>query len=153
MKYNDPNYHKINYSNYSLKELYYERINIIKNIYNHNPKSLYKFVDTIESEILKDEKGMILLVNLQIISENRRELENLHIKNAEERKFKFLKLLESANNCENILNLNKDSIITYEEKIYKNWITIMGYMSNFTNNFINEFKEFILLCRCNKSIK
>lgn len=152
MKYNDPNYHKINYSNYSLKELYEERINIIKNIYNYNPKSLYKLIDTIESEILKDEKGMILLVNLQIIAENRRHLEYNYC-SKEQHYYLFSKLLESAHNCETLLDLEKDSIITREEKIYKNCLNILHFMGEFTNNFINEFKEFILLCGCNKSIK
>ena len=152
MKYNDPNYHKINYSNYSLKELYYERINIIKNIYNYNPKSLYKLVDTIESEILKHEKGMTLLVNLQIIAENRRHLEYNYC-SKEQHYYLFSKLLESAHNCETLLDLEKDSIITREEKIYKNCLNILHFMGEFTNNFINEFKEFILLCGCNKSIK
>lgn len=152
MKYNDPNYNKINYSNYSLKELYEERINIINNNYNYNPKSLYKIVDIIESEILKDEKGMILLVNLQIIAENRRHLEYNYC-SKEQHYYLFSKLLESAHNCETLLNLNKDSIITHEEKIYKNCLNILHFMGEFTNNFINEFKEFILLCGCNKSIK
>ena len=147
MKYNNTNYHNNN-SIDSLKELYYQRIKI-KNIYKHNPKLLLYKVNFVESEILKHEKGMVLLINLQIISENRRELENLHIKNPEERKFKFLKLLDCANNCEYILNLKKDSIITYEEKIYKNWITITSYMSN----FIDEFKEQLLLCGCNEKIE
>jgi len=152
MKYNDPNYHKINYSNYSLKELYEERINIIKNIYNYNPKSLYKLVDSIESEILKDEKGMILLVNLQIIAENRRHLEYNYC-SKEQHYYLFSKLLESAHNCETLLDLEKDSIITREEKIYKNCLNILHFMGEFTNNIINEFKEYILLCGCNKSIK
>ena len=152
MKYNDPNYHKINYSNYSLKELYEERINIIKNIYNYNPKSLYKLIDFIESEILKHEKGMILLVNLQIIAENRRKLEYNYC-SKEENKYLFSKLLESAHNCETLLDLEKNSIITREEKNYKNCLNIVHFMGEFTNNIINEFKEFILLCGCNKSIK
>ena len=152
MKYNDPNYHKINYSNYSLKELYEERINIINNNYNYNPKSLYKIVDFIESEILKDEKGMILLVNLQIIAENRRHLEYTYC-SKEQHYYLFSKLLESAHNCETLLDLEKDSIITYEEKIRRNWLNITHIIAKFTNNFINEFKEFILLCGCNKSIK
>lgn len=152
MKYNDPNYHNINYSNYSLKELYEERINIINNKYNYNPKSLYKLVDFIESEILKHEKGMILLVNLQIIAENRRHLEYNYC-NKEQHYYLFSKLLESAHNCETLLDLEKDSIITREEKIYKNCLNILHFMGEFTNNIINEFKEFILLCGCNKSIK
>jgi len=152
MKYNDPNYHTINYSNYSLKELYEERINIINNKYNYNPKSLYKLVDTIESEILKDEKGMILLVNLQIIAENRRHLEYNYC-SKEQHYYLFSKLLESAHNCETLLDLEKDSIITREEKIYKNCLNILHFMGEFTNNIINEFKEYILLCGCNKSIK
>jgi len=152
MKYNDPNYHNYNYDNYSLKELYYERINIIKNIYNYNPKSLYKLVDSIESEILKDEKGMTLLVNLQIITENRRQIKYNYC-NKEQHYYLFSKLLESAHNCETLLDLEKDSIITHEEKIYKNCLNILHFMGEFTNNFINEFKEFILLCGCNKSIK
>ena len=152
MKYNDLNYHKINYSNYSLKELYNERINIINNIYNYNPKSLYKLVDTIESEILKDEKGMILLVHLQIIAENRRHLEYNYC-NKEKHYYLFSKLLDSARICETLLDLEKDSIITREEKNYKNCLNITHFIRKFTNNFINEFKEFILLCGCNKSIK
>ena len=152
MKYNDPNYHNSNYSNYSLKELYEERINIINNNYNYNPKSLYKIVDFIESEILKDEKGMILLVNLQIIAENRRHLEYTYC-SKEQHYYLFSKLLESAHNCETLLNLKKDSIITHEEKIYKNWLNITHIIGKFTNNFINEIKEVILLCGCNKSIK
>jgi hypothetical protein len=152
MKYNDPNYHTINYSNYSLKELYEERINIINNKYNYNPKSLYKLVDFIESEILKHEKGMILLVNLQIIAENRRHLEYNYC-SKEQHYYLFSKLLESAHNCETLLDLEKDSIITREEKIYKNCLNILHFMGEFTNNIINEFKEYILLCGCNKSIK
>jgi hypothetical protein len=147
MKYNDPNYHTINYSNYSLKELYEERINIINNNYNYNPKSLYKLVDNIESEILKDEKGMILLVNLQIIAENRRKLEYNYC-NKEENKYLFLKLLECVNNCEVILDLKKNSLLDNEEKIYNCYLN----SSQAIKIFINEFKEKLLFCGCNDSI-
>ena len=54
MKYNDPNYHKINYSNYSLKELYDERINIINNNYNYYnqfAKNGHKSIDRFNYQI------------------------------------------------------------------------------------------------------
>lgn len=147
MKYNDPNYHKINYSNYSLKELYEERINIINNTNDYSPKSMTRLLDYIENEIMKHNKGLELLINLQIIAENRRKLEYNYC-NKEENKYLFLKLVECVNNCEVILDLKKNSLLDNEEKIY-------NYYLNFSQAikiFINEFKEKLLFCGCNNSI-
>ena len=135
-----------------LMRLYCRRIALINNIYNYTPSRLGIEIDNIENRILKEEKGMALLINLYIIAENRRALENLTIKNEEQRKFKFLKLIECANICEVILNLKKDALLSNEEIIYKKWLNISGYMDKFTKHFINEFKENLLFCGCNKSI-
>lgn len=147
MKHYNSRFYKFNYKNSSLKELYYERINIINNTNDYSPKSMTRLLDYIENEIMKHNKGLELLINLKIIAENRRKLE-YNYRNKEENKYLFLKLVECVNNCEVILDFKKNSLLDNEEKIYNCYLN----SSQAIKIFINEFKEKLLFCGCNNSI-
>lgn len=146
MKYNDNIY-----ENYNLKQLYYERINLLNNIYNYTPKSNQIFVDLLENKMLTLEKGLQLLINIKIITENRRKLEYYNYK-IEERDYLFNKIIECNNSNEKILGLNKNTLLTYEEHIYNNWKNAIKTIINFQKNILIYLKENLLLCGCNKSI-
>lgn len=151
MKYNDPNYEKSNYENYNLIDLYYERINLLNNVYNYSAKSLGLLVDLIENKMLKHEKGLQLLVNMKIIAENRRKLEHYNYTN-EERDYLFNKIIECNYSNEEILGFNKNALLTYEENICNNWKNGLNSIINFQKNILSYLKENLLLCGCNKSI-
>lgn len=151
MKYNDPNYEKSSYENYNLIDLYYERINLLNNVYNYSAKSLGLLVDLIENKMLKHEKGLQLLVNMKIIAENRRKLEHYNYTN-DERDYLFNKIIECNYSNEEILGFNKNALLTYEENICNNWKNGLNSIINFQKNILIYLKENLLLCGCNKSI-
>tara|TARA_Y100000816_G_scaffold274555_1_gene241937 strand:+ start:2042 stop:2440 length:399 start_codon:yes stop_codon:yes gene_type:complete len=126
----------------SLYDAYNEWVNILNNInkYHFTEYNVREELEKIECKILEYDKGFELLINLKIINNYRKLLHNKDLTKSQKR-FMILKLFESADICESILNIKKNYLLNEEEIVIKNWLKIAL--------FINNLKEHILFCGCN----
>tara|TARA_B100000035_G_scaffold315336_1_gene335325 strand:+ start:1079 stop:1462 length:384 start_codon:yes stop_codon:yes gene_type:complete len=122
-----------------LYDFYQECIDIIENNYL-NKYTRREKLQKVEFKILEQYQGYELLINLKTISTSRMILEYEDLSN-QQKDFILLRIFDSIKICENILNLEDNTLLNENKIFIKFWLKF--------KLLFNNLKEKLLLFRCN----
>jgi len=123
----------------TLIELYNYRYDLYQNKLGFTKYELFNKINSVEFAMLLIPGGFYLLENIKTISHLRAKIEFDNIENINIRNNLFEQIIALANNCEFILNLQKNCLLDPEEILH------LKYRS--FSKFITTIKENLMECK------